>query len=143
MNKQRVRCLLGGHFTMYFMLVSGYGTPDWSRRDGRHVCALLKLYFTSTILKEDATTNCNQPTYLVGNELQAQAVPHRSLTTNHSLLAQKRLHLYGREDQNDHDKRDVFNYIEGFYNTCRRHSELDYQRPADVHYGGLGLVTAA
>lgn len=42
-----------------------------------------------------------------------------------------------------HAKRDVFHYIEGFYNTHRRHSALDYQRPAEVHYGGLQLATAA
>lgn len=42
-----------------------------------------------------------------------------------------------------HAKRDVFHYIEGFYNTRRRHSALDYQRPAEVHYGGLQLATAA
>ena len=42
-----------------------------------------------------------------------------------------------------HAKRDVFHYIEGFYNTRRRHSALDYQRPEDVHYAGLQLATAA
>jgi|GEM_PF-3064053 len=42
-----------------------------------------------------------------------------------------------------HAKRDVFHYIEGLYNTRRRHSALDYQRPAEVHYGGLQLATAA
>ncbi|GAA2046189.1 IS3 family transposase [Yaniella flava] len=42
-----------------------------------------------------------------------------------------------------HAKRDVFRYIEGFYNTRRRHSALDYQRPAEVHYGGLQLAPAA
>ncbi|OAV56826.1 integrase [Enteractinococcus helveticum] len=42
-----------------------------------------------------------------------------------------------------HAKRDVFRYIEAFYNTRRRHSALDYQRPAEVHYGGLQLATAA
>ena len=42
-----------------------------------------------------------------------------------------------------HAKRDVFHYIESFYNTRRRHSALDYQRPEDVHYGGLQLATAA
>jgi transposase InsO family protein len=42
-----------------------------------------------------------------------------------------------------HATRDVFHYIEGFYDTRRRHSALDYQRPADVHYGGLQLATAA
>lgn len=40
-------------------------------------------------------------------------------------------------------KRDVFHYIEGFYNTRRRHSALDCQRPAEVHYAGLQLATAA
>lgn len=42
-----------------------------------------------------------------------------------------------------HAKRDVVNYIEGFYNSRRRHSALDYQRPDEVHYGGTQLVTAA
>ncbi len=31
-------------------------------------------------------------------------------------------------------RRDVINYIEGFYNSRRRHSALGYQRPNDVHY---------
>lgn len=31
-------------------------------------------------------------------------------------------------------RRDVIAYIEGFYNSYRRHSALDYQRPNDVHY---------
>ncbi len=31
-------------------------------------------------------------------------------------------------------RRDVIAYIEGFYNSRRRHSALDYQRPNDVHY---------
>lgn len=42
-----------------------------------------------------------------------------------------------------HAQRDVFRYIEGFYNTRRRHSALDYQRPDEVHYGGLQHATAA
>ncbi|MHA7274900.1 integrase core domain-containing protein, partial [Arthrobacter sp. TMT4-20] len=31
-------------------------------------------------------------------------------------------------------KRDVIRYIEGFYNSRRRHSALGYRRPNDVHY---------
>lgn len=42
-----------------------------------------------------------------------------------------------------HAQRDVFHYIEGFYNTRRGHLALDYQRPAEVHYGELRLATAA
>ncbi len=30
-------------------------------------------------------------------------------------------------------RRDVIAYIEGFYNSRRWHSGLDYQRPNDVH----------
>lgn len=38
---------------------------------------------------------------------------------------------------------DVIAYIEGFYNSRRRHSALSYQRPNDVHYGYLQPPTAA
>lgn len=31
-------------------------------------------------------------------------------------------------------KRDIIQYIEGFYNSRRRHSALDYRRPNEVHY---------
>lgn len=31
-------------------------------------------------------------------------------------------------------KRDIIRYIEGFYNSRRRHSALDYRRPNEVHY---------
>lgn len=31
-------------------------------------------------------------------------------------------------------RKDVIRYIEGFYNSRRRHSALDYQYPNDVHY---------
>ncbi|GAA1122386.1 hypothetical protein GCM10009582_19560 [Arthrobacter flavus] len=31
-------------------------------------------------------------------------------------------------------KRDVIRYIEGFYNSRRRHSALNYRRPNEVHY---------
>jgi len=31
-------------------------------------------------------------------------------------------------------RRDIIAYIEGFYNSRRRHSALDYQYPNDVHY---------
>ncbi|WP_286216080.1 IS3 family transposase [Demequina sediminis] len=33
-----------------------------------------------------------------------------------------------------HARRDVIAYIEGFYNSRRRHSALGYQRPDEVHY---------
>jgi putative transposase len=31
-------------------------------------------------------------------------------------------------------RRDVIAYIEGFYNSRRRHSSLDYRRPNEVNY---------
>ncbi|CAH0272095.1 hypothetical protein SRABI26_03748 [Arthrobacter sp. Bi26] len=31
-------------------------------------------------------------------------------------------------------RRDVIRYIEGFYNSRRRHSALDYRYPNEVHY---------
>jgi transposase InsO family protein len=31
-------------------------------------------------------------------------------------------------------RRDVIRYIEGLYNSRRRHSALDYRYPNDVHY---------
>ncbi len=31
-------------------------------------------------------------------------------------------------------KRDIIAYIEGFYNSRRRHSALGYRRPNEVHY---------
>ena len=40
-------------------------------------------------------------------------------------------------------RRDVIGYIEGFYNTRRRHSALAYKRPNDVHYGYTHTATAA
>ncbi len=40
-------------------------------------------------------------------------------------------------------KRDVINYIEGFYNARRRHSALGYQRPNEVHYSYTPAATAA
>ena len=40
-------------------------------------------------------------------------------------------------------RRDVIAYIEGFYNSCRRHSALDYQRPNDVHYSYQQSTLAA
>ena len=33
-----------------------------------------------------------------------------------------------------HARRDVIACIEGFYNSRRRHSGLDYRRPNEVHY---------
>ncbi len=40
-------------------------------------------------------------------------------------------------------RRDVIAYIEGFYNSRRRHSALDYKRPNEVHYSYALPVTAA
>jgi len=34
-----------------------------------------------------------------------------------------------------HARRDIIRYIEGFYNSRRRHSALGYRRPNEVHYG--------
>jgi transposase InsO family protein len=38
---------------------------------------------------------------------------------------------------------DVIAYIEGFYNSQRRHSALNYRRPNEVHYGYQQPATAA
>ncbi|GAA1107859.1 hypothetical protein GCM10009582_01860 [Arthrobacter flavus] len=40
-------------------------------------------------------------------------------------------------------KRDVIRYIEGFYNSRRRHSALDYRRPNEVHYSDQQPALAA
>jgi len=40
-------------------------------------------------------------------------------------------------------RRDVINYIEGFYNSRRRHSALGYQRPNEVHYNYQQPLAAA
>ena len=50
-----------------------------------------------------------------------------------SALKNERVHrtVYATKQQ---ARRDVIVYIEGFYNSRRRHSALDYQRPNDVHY---------
>lgn len=40
-------------------------------------------------------------------------------------------------------KRDIIGYIEGFYNSRRRHSALGYRRPNEVHYGYQQLPVAA
>jgi transposase InsO family protein len=40
-------------------------------------------------------------------------------------------------------RRDVIVYIEGFYNSRRRHSALDYRRPNEVHYSYSKPATAA
>jgi putative transposase len=38
---------------------------------------------------------------------------------------------------------DVIRYIEGFYNSRRRHSALGYRRPNEVHYGAQQPALAA
>ncbi|MET4781320.1 transposase InsO family protein [Glaciihabitans sp. UYNi722] len=38
---------------------------------------------------------------------------------------------------------DIIRYIEGFYNSRRRHSGLGYRRPNEVHYAYQQPVTAA
>ena len=50
-----------------------------------------------------------------------------------SALKNERVHrtVYATHAQ---ARRDVIAYIEGFYNTCRRHSALNYRRPNEVHY---------
>jgi putative transposase len=40
-------------------------------------------------------------------------------------------------------RRDLIAYIEGFYNSRRRHSALGYKRPNEVHYGYTQPATAA
>ncbi|MET4782794.1 putative transposase [Glaciihabitans sp. UYNi722] len=40
-------------------------------------------------------------------------------------------------------RRDVIRYIEGFYNSHRRHSALKYRRPNEVHYAYQQSATAA
>ena len=40
-------------------------------------------------------------------------------------------------------RRDAIAYIEGFYNSRRRHSALDYQRPNEVHYSYRKSAVAA
>ena len=40
-------------------------------------------------------------------------------------------------------RKDVIRYIEGFYNSRRRHSALNYRRPNEVHYSYQQPATAA
>jgi putative transposase len=40
-------------------------------------------------------------------------------------------------------RRDVIAYIEGFYNSRRRHSALGYKSPNEVHYSYVQPATAA
>jgi transposase InsO family protein len=48
--------------------------------------------------------------------------------------------VYATKDQ---ARRDVIRYIEGFYNSRRRHSALDYRRPNEVHYSYQQPLMAA
>ena len=59
-----------------------------------------------------------------------------------SALKNERVHrtVYATKAQ---ATRDVIMYIEGFYNSRRRHSALGYQRPNDVHYAYKQQVLAA
>jgi len=40
-------------------------------------------------------------------------------------------------------RKDLIRYIEGFYNSRRRHSTLGYRRPNEVHYGHQQPALAA
>jgi putative transposase len=57
-------------------------------------------------------------------------------------LKNERVHrtVYATKSQ---ARRDVICYIEGFYNSRRRHSSLGYQYPNDVHYACQQPATAA
>lgn len=59
-----------------------------------------------------------------------------------SSLKNERVHrtVYATKRQ---ARRDVIRYIEGFYNSRRRHSALAYQYPNDVHYAYQQPATAA
>lgn len=59
-----------------------------------------------------------------------------------SALKNERVHrtVYATKEQ---ARRDVIGYIEGFYNSRRRHSALGYKRPNDVHYAQAQPATAA
>lgn len=59
-----------------------------------------------------------------------------------SALKNERVHrtVYATKTQ---ARRDVIGYIEGFYNTRRRHSSLGYKTPNDVHYADIQPATAA
>ena len=51
-----------------------------------------------------------------------------------SMLKNERVHrtVYATKAQ---ARKDLILYIEGFYNSRRRHSGLGYRRPNEVHYG--------
>jgi putative transposase len=59
-----------------------------------------------------------------------------------SALKNERVHrtVYATKSQ---AKRDVIAYIEGFYNSRRRHSALGYRRPNDIHCACTKQVLAA
>jgi transposase InsO family protein len=57
----------------------------------------------------------------------------------HSLKSERVHHrIYGTRAE---ARRDLFQYIEGFYNSRRLHSALGYISPAFGAYGGLTLST--
>ena len=51
--------------------------------------------------------------------------------------------LGARFDSFEHARSEIFEYVEGFYNTWRLHSALDYQSPADFERENLGRQLAA
>lgn len=59
-----------------------------------------------------------------------------------SALKNERVHrtVYATKTQ---ARREVIDYVEGFHNTRRRHTALDYKRPNDVHYGYTRAAIAA
>ena len=59
-----------------------------------------------------------------------------------SALKNERVHrtVYATKER---ARRDVIAYIEGFYNSRRRHSALGYRRPNEVHYSNQQPALAA
>jgi transposase InsO family protein len=53
-------------------------------------------------------------------------------------------YLAGSIRQQEHRRsNNIIRYIEGFYNSRRRHSALGYRRPNEVHYGYQQQALAA